>query len=102
MEPIAKLSMSSSLHLRNPKNPLFMRVSEGFKACILHEFAAKSFKPCNTMALRETSHTADCDIFRQELCNIISLRHPLVQLSHFLVDNNTSKAMKCIPQSRFV
>ena len=33
------------------------------------------------MALRETTHTADSDLFRQELCNIISLRHPLVQLS---------------------
>jgi IS5 family transposase len=41
----------------------------------------KSFKPCKTMALRETSHTADSDLFRQELANIINLRHPLVQLS---------------------
>jgi IS5 family transposase len=41
----------------------------------------KSFKPCKTMALRETTHTADSDLFRQELCNIINLRHPLVQLA---------------------
>ena len=34
------------------------------------------------MALRETSFTADSDLFRQELANIINLRHPLVQLSH--------------------
>jgi IS5 family transposase len=40
----------------------------------------KSFKPCNTMALRETTHTADSDLFRQELSNMINLRHPLVQL----------------------
>ena len=33
------------------------------------------------MALRETSFTADSDLFRQELNNIINLRHPLVQLS---------------------
>ena len=33
------------------------------------------------MALRETSHTADTDLFGQELANIINLRHPLVQLS---------------------
>jgi IS5 family transposase len=33
------------------------------------------------MALRATTHTADSDLFRQELCNIINLRHPLVQLS---------------------
>jgi transposase, IS5 family len=33
------------------------------------------------MALRETTHIADSDLFRQELCNIINLRHPLVQLS---------------------
>lgn len=33
------------------------------------------------MALRETTHTADSDLFRQELSNIINLRHPLVQLS---------------------
>ena len=32
------------------------------------------------MALRETIHTTDSDLFRQELCNIINLRHPLVQL----------------------
>ena len=41
----------------------------------------KSSKPCNTMALRETTHTADSDLFRQELSNIINLRHPLVRLS---------------------
>jgi IS5 family transposase len=33
------------------------------------------------MALRETSQTADSDLFRQELSNMIDLRHPLVQLS---------------------
>ncbi len=33
------------------------------------------------MALRETTHTADSDLFRQELSNMINLRHPLVQLS---------------------
>ena len=33
------------------------------------------------MALRETTHTADSDLFRQELNNLIDLRHPLVQLS---------------------
>jgi transposase, IS5 family len=33
------------------------------------------------MALRETSFTADSDLFRQELSNLINLRHPLVQLS---------------------
>ena len=33
------------------------------------------------MALRESTHTADSDLFRQELANIINLRHPLVQLS---------------------
>ena len=41
----------------------------------------KSFKPRKTMALRETTHTADSDLFRQELADIINLRHPLVQLS---------------------
>ena len=33
------------------------------------------------MALRETPQTADSDLFRQELSNLIDLRHPLVQLS---------------------
>ena len=33
------------------------------------------------MALRETTHTADSDLFRQELSNIIDLRHPLVKLA---------------------
>ena len=33
------------------------------------------------MALRETTFQADSDLFRQELANIINLRHPLVQLS---------------------
>jgi IS5 family transposase len=33
------------------------------------------------MALRETLQTADSDLFRQELSNLIDLRHPLVQLS---------------------
>ena len=41
----------------------------------------KSSKPCNTMALRETTFQADSDLFRQELSNLIDLRHPLVQLS---------------------
>ena len=45
------------------------------------DFWHQSSKPCNTMALRETTHTADSDLFRQELANIINLRHPLVQLS---------------------
>jgi hypothetical protein len=38
----------------------------------------KSFKPCKTMALRESTHKADSDLFRQELSNMINLRHPLV------------------------
>ncbi len=29
------------------------------------------------MALRETTHTANSDLFRQALCNIINLRHPI-------------------------
>jgi transposase, IS5 family len=33
------------------------------------------------MALRETTHTAESDLFRQELGNIIDLGHALVQLS---------------------
>ena len=33
------------------------------------------------MALRETTFQADSDLFRQELSNLIDLRHPLVQLS---------------------
>ena len=33
------------------------------------------------MALRETTHTADSDLFRQELSNLIDLSHPLVQLA---------------------
>ena len=33
------------------------------------------------MALGETPQTADSDLFRQELSNLIDLRHPLVQLS---------------------
>ena len=33
------------------------------------------------MALRETFHTSDSDLFRQELSNIINLRHPLAQLA---------------------
>lgn len=33
------------------------------------------------MALRETSQTAEGDLFRQELVNLINLRHPLVQLA---------------------
>ena len=33
------------------------------------------------MALRESPHTADLALFRQELSNIINLRHPLVQLA---------------------
>jgi IS5 family transposase len=44
----------------------------------------QSSKPCKTMALRETACTADSDLFRQELCNIINLRHPLVQLAQKL------------------
>ena len=31
------------------------------------------------MALRETIHDTDIDLFRQELVNLINLRHPLVQ-----------------------
>lgn len=34
------------------------------------------------MALRETQHSAETDLFRQELANLINLRHPLVQLAH--------------------
>jgi len=45
------------------------------------DFWHQSSKPCKTMALRETTHTADSDLFRQELANIINLRHALVQLS---------------------
>jgi IS5 family transposase len=41
----------------------------------------KISKPCKTMALRETTQTADSDLFRQELANMINQRHPLVQLS---------------------
>jgi transposase, IS5 family len=33
------------------------------------------------MALRETEHTAETDLFRQELVNLINLRHPLAQLA---------------------
>jgi IS5 family transposase len=33
------------------------------------------------MALRETIHDTDIDLFRQELVNLIDLRHPLVQLA---------------------
>jgi transposase, IS5 family len=33
------------------------------------------------MALRETTHQADGDLFRQELSNMINLRHPLAQLA---------------------
>lgn len=33
------------------------------------------------MALRETTQTAEGDLFRQELVNLINLRHPLVQLA---------------------
>lgn len=33
------------------------------------------------MALRETHHTAEADLFRQELINLIDLRHPLVKLA---------------------
>lgn len=33
------------------------------------------------MALRETTQTAESDLFRQELVNLINLRHPLVQLA---------------------
>ena len=33
------------------------------------------------MALRETAHTAEVDLFRQELVNLINLHHPLVQLA---------------------
>lgn len=38
-------------------------------------------KPCNTMALRGISFTPDSDLFRQELSNMINLRHPLMQLA---------------------
>jgi IS5 family transposase len=41
----------------------------------------KSTKPCKTVALRETTQTADSDLFHQELSHIINLRHPRVQLS---------------------
>ena len=41
----------------------------------------KASNLAKAMALRETTQTADSDLFRQELCNIINLRHPLVQLS---------------------
>lgn len=33
------------------------------------------------MALRETRHSCEVDLFRQELANLINLRHPLVQLA---------------------
>ena len=33
------------------------------------------------MALRETTQTAESDLFRQELVNLVNLRHPLVQLA---------------------
>ena len=33
------------------------------------------------MALRDTPTSADPDLFRQELVNLINLRHPLVQLA---------------------
>lgn len=34
------------------------------------------------MALRETPTSFDADLFRQELVNLINLRHPLAQLAH--------------------
>ena len=34
------------------------------------------------MALCETQHSSEVDLFRQELVNLINLRHPLVQLAH--------------------
>ena len=34
------------------------------------------------MALRETPTSFDADLFRQELVNLIKLRHPLAQLAH--------------------
>ena len=34
------------------------------------------------MALRETPTSAEADLFRQELVNLINLRHPLAQLAH--------------------
>jgi transposase, IS5 family len=33
------------------------------------------------MALRETRHASEVDLFRQELVNLINLRHPLAQLA---------------------
>jgi hypothetical protein len=33
------------------------------------------------MALRETPHQAEADLFRQELVNLINLNHPLAQLA---------------------
>jgi hypothetical protein len=33
------------------------------------------------MALRETSHQDDGDLFRQKLSSMINLRHPLIELT---------------------
>lgn len=38
------------------------------------------------MALRETTQTADSDLFRQELSNIIDLRHPLDWTGRLRID----------------
>ena len=44
-------------------------------------FGVIDSKPCKLMALRETSISSDSDLFRQELVNLINLRHPLAQLA---------------------
>ena len=41
----------------------------------------QSLKPCKRMALRESPSSAESDLFRQELVNLINLRQPLVQLA---------------------
>lgn len=44
-------------------------------------FGVIDSKPCKLMALRETPIYSDSDLFRQELVNLINLRHPLARLA---------------------
>jgi hypothetical protein len=46
---------------------------------------AKASNLAISMALRETRHSSEVDLVRQELVNLINLRHPRVQLAQMVV-----------------
>ena len=78
----ARYDFNSESSLTNPKSQASMGVSkvvQGDRYC--KNGGHQSLKPCKRMALRESPSSAESDLFRQELVNLINLRQPLAQLA---------------------